>query len=190
MKRYRQEPLNSRRLVDVAYIDSTGLFKKIANNSVNEAKLRAFNLKDVLRDPFPVVFIALDDKCSICTRSRKDLKVSFSEVVPKDSPIVRGSLHCTLNDKHCEFPMRFNLDTGADSGSVGYKYDIVKNFILTVDNINGHNEPAVLCKVSIDSIISEDVQVFDIDEDSNWNAIGLATLKKFKVILILKTTWL
>ena len=175
---YKEELSISRRKFDVAYINSNGDFKILGNNSVGEAKLRAFNLKDITRVPFPVVLIVLDDESSACTTARKKSKASLSEVGRKDWPTVHGSLHCTLEDDHCEFPMRLNLDTGADSGSVGYKYDIVKNFILTVDNINGRYEPAVLCKVSVHSIMSEEVQVFDIDEDSKWNAIGLATLKK------------
>ena len=182
-KRYNEELSISRRKFDVAYIDSNGDFKLLHNNSVSEAKLRAFNLKDISRVSFPVVLIVLDDESLECTTSRKKSKVSLSEVGPKDWPTICGSLHCALDDEHCGFSMNFNLDTGADSGSVGYKYDIVKNFILTVDNVNGDLEPAVLCKVSIHSVMGEEVQVFDIDEDRKWNAIGLATLKKFKVFI-------
>ena len=182
-KRYNEERSISRRKFDVAYIDSNGDFKLLQNNSVSEAKLRAFNLKDISRVSFPVVLIVLDDESLKCTTSRKKSKVSLSEVGPKDSPTICGSLHCALDDEHCGFSMNFNLDTGADSGSVGYKYDIVKNFILTVDNVNGDLEPAVLCKVSIHSVVGEEVRVFDIDEDRKWNAIGLATLKKFKVFI-------
>ena len=174
----------------VVYVDSIqGDFSLIRCNSRSEANDLAFGLKEaILKDPFAVVLIKTTAKNSGNKISKKQLKVkSVCKVGQENSPTVFGALHTARDQEQCDFPMKLNLDTGADSGSIGYKYDTVKNFILTAATINGCLEPAVLCKVSIGNIMGEKVQVFDIDEDPNWNAIGLGTLKNYVICVDFKT---
>ncbi len=172
--------------VAVVYKDTKNVTKFIQCDSVSEAKNRAFNLKDILRDPFSVVLIKVTGKKSPSTICQKRTKLNFSKAGQQETPCIRGTLHTAPNAEQCEFPMLFYIDTGADSGSVGYNYNILKNSVLTVCQINDSLEPAILCKVTSDTITGEVVQEFDIDKDSKWNAIGLSILKNYITYLDLK----
>ncbi|CAB4027214.1 Hypothetical predicted protein, partial [Paramuricea clavata] len=155
--------------------------------SNREANGAAYSLEDISKDPFPVVCIKNNDKSTAV--SLKQMKESCStKVGQKETPSMRGTLHNVRSEEQGGFPLSFKLDTGADSGSVGYNYQIIKNFILTVARtINAEPEPAILCKVESDTIARGGVQVFDIDEDPDWNAIGLSTLQNYGIFLNFKS---
>ena len=129
----------------------------------------------------------MNGKESPNTVCRKKQKLNFSKAGGReDTPCIHGTLHTAPGAEHCKFPMLFYMDTGADSGSVGYNYNILKNSVLTACEINDSLEPAILCKVTSNTITGENVQEFDIDENPNWNAIGLSTLKNYITYLDFK----
>ena len=185
-KDYEDKRSTLTKKVAVVYKDTKNVTKFIQCDSVSEANNQAFNLKDILKDPFSVVLIKETGKKSPSTICQKRAKLNFSKAGQQETPYFHGTLHIAPNAEQCEFPMLFYIDTGADSGSVGYNYNILKNSILTVCQINDSLEPAILCKVTSDTITGEVVQVFDIGQDSKWNAIGLSILKNYITYLDFK----
>jgi hypothetical protein len=174
--------------VVILYTDTKGVFKVANCASIPEARLKANSLEDMSKDLFPVVLISTTDYKlpDIVSRKRMVQKFNFyssSKVGQEDTPSLPGTLQTPPGREPFEFPMLFYLDTGADTGSVGYNYHIIKHFILTVENINGALEPAILCSFNSAKITSEEVQVFDVDQHSNWNAIGLSVLKNYRIYL-------
>jgi hypothetical protein len=158
--------------VVLVYTDTNGDLKIVNCRSNREANRTAYSLKDISKDPIPVVFIKnTSDGGEV---SLEQIEACSTEVDQMETPSVYGTLYNYALSGEQGFRLQFKLDTGADSGSVGYDYQIIKHFILTVTNINGKDEPAILCKVKFDTFDGDGaVQVFDIDENSEWNAIGL-----------------
>ena len=108
-----------------------------------------------------------------------------SRVGKEESPSLPGVFK-TRTGENVEIK-KFHLDPGADTGSIGYDYDIIKQFNLTVTEINGSPAPAILCKAGIAKFPpEEEVHVFDVDSDRRWNAIGLSQMKKYKFLLDFK----
>ena len=158
--------------VVIVYTSTTGIIKTVSCATILEARQKAYSLHGVSKDPFPVVFI----------RANK-IKQNSSTVRQEKTPSILGTLH----SEQREFPhFKFYIDTGADEGSVGFNPDIIKDFVFTVANINGSLEPAVLCKFNSECTESEDVHVFDVDKESNWNAIGFSHLEKCVMFLDMK----
>ena len=158
--------------VVIVYTSTTGVIKTVSCATILEGRQKAYSLHDVSKDPFPVVFI----------RANK-IKQNSSTVGQETTPSILGTLH----SEQREFPhFKFYIDTGADEGSVGFNPDIIEDFVFTVANINGSLEPAVLCKFTSECTESEDVHVFDVDKESNWNAIGFSHLEKCVMFLDMK----
>ena len=85
-------------------------------------------------------------------------------------------IHCIITHlvENKDFVCRLNLMVRIPALLVTTIRSSNNDFILTVTNINGKDEPAILCKVKFDTFDGDGaVQVFDIDENSEWNAIGL-----------------
>ena len=161
---------------DLVYFDDTKRdLKVVPNASFSEAKLQAFQLKDICKIYLPIVFIASQDYQSSTVAQNG----SFSGAGKEQTPTILANLH----SEHRKFSVTFYIDTGADSGSVGYNYEIIKHFILTVIDVNNCLEPAVLCKISNDIITEGEVELFDVDGNPNWNAVGLATLKNYRICM-------
>ena len=158
--------------VVIVYTSTTGVIKTVSCATILEGRQKAYSLHDVSKDPFPVVLI----------RANK-IKQNSSTVGQEKTPSILGTLH----SEQREFPhFKFYIDTGADEGSVGFNPDIIEDFVFTVANINGSLEPAVLCKFTSECTESEDVHVFDVDKESNWNAIGFSHLEKCVMFLDMK----
>ena len=158
--------------VVIVYTSTAGVIKTVSCATNLEARQKAYSLHDVLKDPFPVVFIWANK-----------IEQNSSTVCQEKTPSILGTLH----SEQREFPhFRFYIDTGADEGSVGFNPDIIKDFVFTVANINGSLEPAVLCKFTSECTESEDVHVFDVDKESGWNAIGFSHLEKCVLFLDMK----
>jgi hypothetical protein len=192
LKRYYEENVDSfkdmEQPVVILYTDTSGDVKVVNCPSIPEARLTANSLHDISEDSFPVVLISTTDYKSpnIVSRKRmvqKNNYESSSKVGEEETPSLPGTLQTPEGRKSFEYQMLFYLDTGADTGSVGYNYHIVKHFIFTVENINGSLEPAILCNFQSAKIVSEEVQIFDVDEHPNWNAIGLSILKNYRIYL-------
>ena len=157
----------------IAYITSRSSAPKIIGcDSVDEARRKAFYLEDIQREPYPFVYI----------KEPGDAVAQFFR------PSVPGILRSQSAEKNVEF----HVDTGADEGSKAFTSidELIKlNFTLTIQNVNGELQPAILCKVEMgdDRICSERVLVFDLDPDRReWNAIGLKTLLNFILTLDIK----
>ena len=174
--------------VVILYIDTNGDVKVANCASIPEARLKANSLQDMSNDSIPVVLISTTDYKfpNIASRKRMVQKYNYdfsSKVGVEETPSLVGTLQTPQGREPFEFEMLFYLDTGADTGSVGYNYHTIKHFIFTVENINGSLEPAILCNFHSAKIVSEEVQVFDVDEHHNWNAIGLSVLKNYRIYL-------
>ena len=157
----------------IAYITSRSSAPKLIGcDSVDEARRKAFYLEDIQREPYPFVYI----------------KETGDAVAQFFRPSVSGILRSQSAEKNVEF----HVDTGADEGSKAFTSidELIKlNFTLTIQNVNGELQPAILCKVEMgdDRICSEKVLVFDLDPDRHdWNAIGLKTLLNFILTLDIK----
>ena len=85
-------------------------------------------------------------------------------------------------------PISEKETTTTDEGSIGFDESLLKNFTFTVDAINETEsyEPAVLCKFTTECTEPQDVHVFDVDKDPDWNAIGLPLLEKCVVFFDMK----
>lgn len=186
-KSFKDEELS----VVILYTDTKDVVKVVYCASIAEARIRANSLQDISNDPFSVVLISVTDYefPKIVSRKRMVQKLrpdSPSKVGEEESPSLLGTLQTPAGRKPFQFPLLFYIDTGADTGSVGYNYHIIKHFILTVENINGSYEPAILCNFVSDNITEEDIQVFDVDGNPDWNAIGLSVLKNYRIYLDIK----
>lgn len=176
--------------VVLLYCNCYGKIKELGFNSLNEAQKQANRLNDIAQDPFPVVLITTTNRCKssrpVVPVKKRMVQKLGSKVGTEDSPSLAGMLKVPEGRKPFQTELLFYLDTGADSGSVGYNLHIIKHFVLTVENINGELKPAIICKVNVTSNVDEDIQVFDIDEHPNWNAIGLSVLKNYRVYMDVK----
>jgi hypothetical protein len=183
----KQSELKEKCEAVVIYLTDKGQFKELRCKSRTEAKREAFNSSDIRKSKFPVVLIKTTDKSSAFRESRKQVKANSSKVGQIKSPTICGTLHTASGQKQGEFcDIEFQIDTGADTGSVGYNCKIVKDSILTVCVINGNLEPGILGKVTSDVITGDEILVLDVDEDPNWNAIGLETLRNYPIFMDIK----
>ena len=192
LKRYYKENFKSFKdkelPVVILYSDTNNVSKVVYCTFVVEVRVQANSLQDISNDPFSVVLISVTDYEFPKIISRKRMVQKFSsdsscKVGEEETPSLVGTLETPPGREPFDFPLLFYIDTGADTGSVGYNYHIIKHFILTVENINGSDEPAILCNFIFDNITGEDIQVFDVDEHPNWNAIGLSVLKNYRIYL-------
>ncbi len=192
LKRYYEENVESFKDMElpvvILYTDTNGVVKDVNCASISEARLKANSLQDISKDSFPVVLISTTDHKfpNIVSRKRMVQKFNYdssSKVGEEETPSLAGTLQTPPGREPFEFQMLFYLDTSADTGSVGYNYHIIKHFILTVENINGSLEPAILCNFNSAKITTEEVLIFDVDEHPNWNAIGLCVLKNYRIYL-------
>ena len=172
----------------ILYSDTNNVSKVVYCTFVAEVRVQANSLQDISNDPFSVVLISVTDYEFPKIISRKRMVQKFSsdsscKVGEEETPSLVGTLQTPPGREPFDFPLLFYIDTSADTGSVGYNYHIIKHFILTVENINGSDEPAILCNFIFDNITGEDIQVFDVDEHPKWNAIGLSVLKNYRIYL-------
>ena len=163
---YTDKRLKAKDKVAIVYKNTAGDIETVYCNNIFEARQKAYSLNDVQKNPYAVVFI--------------DKKIKH-----KETPSILAELHA----RERNFPnMKFKLDTGADEGSISFDESLLKNFTFTVDAINETEsyEPAVLCKFTTECTEPQDVHVFDVDKDPDWNAIGLPLLEKCVVFFDMK----
>ena len=161
---YTDEHLKAKGKVAIVYKNTAGDIETVYCDDVRKARQKAYSLNDVQKNPYAVVFI--------------DKRMKHEE-----TPSILADLHA----RERNFPnMKFKLDTGADEGSISFDESLLKNFTFTVDEINDSNEPAVLCKFKTECTEPQDVHVFDVDKDPDWNAIGLPLLEKCVVFFDMK----
>ena len=171
------------------YCDKNRVVKAVGCNSVNEALKQASTLCDISENPFPVVFIASTDerkKASSPSVPKRMVKKCGSKIGTEDSPSQVATLMVPEGREPFEVQLLFYLDTGADSGSVGFNLHIIRHFVLTVENINDKLKPAIICEIRVGNHVDADIHVFDVDEHPNWNAISLAVLKKYRMYIDFK----
>ena len=166
LNHYTENSLKLEGKVAIVYKNTKGVIKTVYCDKLHEARQKAYSLIDVQKNPYPVVFID-------------------ETIQRKKTPSILAELHA----RESNFPdMEFSLDTGADEGSIGFDKDKLKNFTFTADAINKSEsyEPSVLCKFTTECTEPQDVHVFDVDEDPDWNALGLPLFEKCVVFLDMK----
>ena len=166
LNHYTENSLKLEGKVAIVYTNTKGVIKTVYCDKLHEARQKAYSLIDVQKNPYPVVFID-------------------ETIQRKKTPSILAELHA----RERNFPdMEFSLDTGADQGSIGFDERILKYFTFTADAINKSEsyEPSVLCKFTTECTEPEDVHVFDVDEDPDWNALGLPLFEKCVVFLDMK----
>ena len=161
---YTDKRLKAKGKVAIVYKNTADDIETVYCDDVRKARQKAYSLNDVQKNPYAVVFI--------------DKRMKHEE-----TPSILADLHA----RERNFPnMKFKLDTGADEGSISFDESLLKNFTFTVDLINDSYEPSVLSKFTTECTEPQDVHVFDVDKDPDWNAIGLPLLEKCVVFFDMK----